>query len=98
LLIANLLFSQVAVNLLHNDHPRQRSFTDVKNGCVQSKAAVKHCKVCSLDIVFNLLFEPASIHDVTPVPAILNCVYNRDAQLAVTHFLWGRAPPVSLLR
>jgi len=97
LLIANLLFSQVAINLLHNDHSRQRALIDIKNGCVQSKATVKHCKVCSLDIVFNLLFQPAALHDVIPTPAIFDCAYHHNAPLAGLHFLQGRAPPISLL-
>jgi len=94
LLIANLLFSQVAINLLHNDHPRQRSFTDIKNSRVESKAIIKHCNVCSLDITFNLLFQQASLHTIEPMPASATCLYAENVPTTIARFLQGRAPPV----
>jgi len=95
-LIANLLFSQVAINLLHDNHTFTKPTVELQKGQTSVQKHVEHCKVCSLDIIFNLLYNPSTYFNVllsknTPVT-----FYNAGVIHASVSFTQGRAPPVSI--
>jgi len=95
-LIANLLFSQVAINLLHDNHTSTKPTVELQKGQASVQKHAGHCKVCSLDIIFNLLYNPSIHFDVllsknTPVT-----VYNAGVIHASVSFTQDRAPPISI--
>jgi len=97
LLIVNLLFSQVALNFFHSKDTEQH---ETVAGIEKSQPAVhkhsEHCKVCSLDILFNLLIHPKtqlSIPRLTTVPGVALDV---EVRLILISFAQDRAPPVFL--
>jgi hypothetical protein len=95
LLIANLLFSQAVVNLLHDPHNFHQPVTQLqKAGKTTIQQHQEHCKVCSLDIVLTFVTHPAvyfqfSIQQTAP----LFYVYSNVAQTLVSSCK-DRAPPV----
>ncbi|HWA32841.1 MAG TPA: hypothetical protein VG737_01865 [Cyclobacteriaceae bacterium] len=97
ILIANLLFSQVVVNLLHDPHDFHQQATELqKEGKSALQKHGEHCKICSLDILFNLLPSPSHNLDATicaPAPLLYSHV---DAEQAVISFFRDRAPPVAI--
>jgi hypothetical protein len=98
-LIANLLFSQVVINLLHDPHDFHQPVSELQQELhKQGKATVQehgeHCKVCSLDILFNILPNPSTILDFS-VPKVAAVIYAHvEAGQSVLSFSKDRAPPI----
>jgi hypothetical protein len=96
LLIANLLFSQVALNFLHSKDSEQHEATTLAHadGALVHQHS-EHCKVCSLDTLFHFLENP-SIDFAVPLPSGLRIASLKfDAKLVRVSFSQGRAPPAS---
>lgn len=100
ILIANLLFGQVIVNLLHDAHDFHQPVTELQKELHQQGKSTlqkhgEHCKICSLDILFNLL--PASSQDIESFFATETVIYSHiAAEQANISFLHGRAPPITI--
>ncbi len=96
-LVAVLLFSQVALNFFH-DHQgyRFRAGLEQQNKTTLQKH-VQHCKVCSLEIMSGLFFQPV----VQPTEQIFIKTEGHesvtDLACSFTAFTQGRAPPVAIL-
>jgi hypothetical protein len=94
LLIVNLLFSQFAVNLLHDRHDVHEPAIELHKGEAAIQKHGEHCKVCSLDIVFNLLSDPF-VQLESPGHELSNAsVFNAEVELISISFSQDRAPPV----
>ena len=94
LLIANLLFSQVALNFLHSKDSEQHEATTLAHadGSLVHQHS-DHCKVCSLDILFHFVENPP-IDVAIPLPSDLRIASLKfDARLIHVSFSQGRAPP-----
>ena len=94
ILIANLLFSQVAINLFHNNHDSRKATVELKKGQTGIQKQVEHCKICALDILFNLFYNAPAQFDVQPVKDTLIVSLAVDVKTALVFFSQGRAPPV----
>ena len=54
----------------------------------------EHCKVCSLDIVFNLLADPFIQPESSPQEITKTSAFNVEVELLSVSFSQDRAPPV----
>jgi hypothetical protein len=94
LLIANLLFSQFAVNLFHDRHDVHEQSLELQTGESALQKHGEHCKVCSLDIVFNLLAH-STIQLKDPTTGIAQPLsFNVEEELTSFSFSQDRAPPI----
>jgi hypothetical protein len=95
ILIANLLFSQVAINLLHDAHDFHQPVTELqKKGAATVQTHGEHCKVCGLEAMFHLFHQQ---QDKLQIRTCNNLEKSIDivADLSSVHpFVNGRAPPV----
>ena len=93
ILIANLLFSQIVVNLLHDRHDFHEPIVELQKGASIQKHG-EHCKICSLDILFNLLVNPSTKINALPVKDTLIVPLVVDVRTTLISFSQDRAPPV----
>lgn len=94
LLIANLLFSQFAINLFHDRHDVHEPAIELQKGESAIQKHGEHCKVCSLDIVFNLLTDPFIQLESPPQETTQTTAFNVEVELISVSFSQDRAPPV----
>ena len=94
LLNANLLFSQFAINMFHDRHDVHEPAIELQKGESALQKHGEHCKVCSLDIVFNLLTDPFIQLESPPQETIQTTAFNVAVELISVSFSQGRAPPV----
>ncbi|HTJ48769.1 MAG TPA: hypothetical protein VL443_04880 [Cyclobacteriaceae bacterium] len=88
------MFSQIVINLLHDDHNFCKPTVEFQKGQTSIQKHAERCKVCSLDIVFNL-FDNASTHyDVSPLKDSLIVSLEDNVKHILVSFAQGRAPPV----
>jgi len=96
LLIAMLLFSQVALNFFHDHHAyRTRAGLEQKDKTLQKH--VQHCKVCSLEIMSGLFYENIVQPTVVQFLKTEDPVFHADLDCTFTGFAQGRAPPVAIV-
>jgi len=93
-LIANLLFSQVAINLLHNNHTFSKPTVEQQKGQASIQKHTERCKVCSLDIIFNLFYNPSAHFDTILSKDTLIVFSDADVTHLPASFTQDRAPPV----
>jgi hypothetical protein len=93
ILISNLLFSQVGINLLHTNH-FSKSGIALSKGQTSVHKHVEHCKVCALDILFNLFYTPSSPTTVASVADSFIVSIVVEARIIFVSFSQGRAPPI----
>ena len=91
-LACNLLFNQVALNFFHNKHDAHKSYK-LQSDQAQLNSHGEHCKICGLDTLFQLYFEPAPVFHfyhpgeiVIPIPVFAQVIISDDP-------INGRAPP-----
>ena len=94
LLIANLLFSQVALNFFHSKDSEQHedltlSHTD---GSIVHQHS-EHCKVCALDTLFHFLKNPETHFVVPPLRDVRSFTLKVEVKIIHVSFSQGRAPP-----
>jgi hypothetical protein len=95
LLLSSLLFGQLAVNLLHDNHDFHEAVAQAQKGDSLQKHG-EHCKVCSLDIVLNLLFNEHVARN-TPDQKDRFLPFSKTNELVVfASYSQGRAPPAFL--
>jgi len=94
LLIANLLFSQFAVNLFHDRHDVHEPSIELQKGESAIQKHGEHCKVCSLDIVFNLLSDPIILLQDPSLGIDQPTSLNVEAEPISFSFSQDRAPPI----
>ncbi len=93
LLIANLLFSQFAVNLFHDRHDVHEPAIELQKGQSAVQKHGEHCKVCSLDIVFNLLANPFNQLESPQQLSNQPTAFSVTVKLILVSFSQDRAPP-----
>jgi hypothetical protein len=93
LLIVNLLFSQFAVNLFHDRHDVHEPAIELEKGQSAVQKHGEHCKVCSLDIVFNLLANPFRQLESPQQQSSQPTIFNVAVKLISVSFSQDRAPP-----
>jgi hypothetical protein len=97
LLIANLLFSQVGLNFFHSrDTEQHEAFAGIEQAQSTVHNHSEHCKVCSLDILFNLLIQPTTPLRVLRLKTSPIVILSVDANRIPVSFAQDRAPPVFL--
>lgn len=95
LLAASLLFNQVGINFFHGKHDAhevQQKQTDQ----AQLHKHGDHCKVCALDTLFNLFFEPSGDFGFHQSNEVWLAFYAVNAKLVGILLSQDRAPPVSI--
>jgi hypothetical protein len=95
-LIASLLFGQVAVNFLHSKHDAHERVILLPDGQHGVQKHGEHCKVCSLDILFNLLFQASTPISPLPFQGALVPKLELNVKFLRVSLSQGRAPPVSI--
>jgi len=93
-LTANLLFSQFVVNLFHDRHDVHEPAIELQKGESALQKHEEHCKVCSLDIVFNLLADPFIQLESPSQESIQTTAFNVEVELISVSFSQDRAPPI----
>jgi len=93
-LIANLLFSQVAINLLHDNHTYGKPAVELQKVKASVQKHTERCKVCSLDIIFNLFYNPSAHFDTILSKDTLIVFSDADLIHLPASFTQDRAPPV----
>jgi hypothetical protein len=93
-LIANLLFSQVAINLLHDNHTFGKPTIELQKNQASIQKYTERCKVCSLDIIFNLFYNPSASFDILLAKDTLVIFSDADVIHLPVSFTQDRAPPV----
>jgi len=93
-LIANLLFSQVAINLLHDNHTFGKPAVELQKDQTSIQKYAERCKVCSLDIIFNLFYNPSAHFDTILSKDTLIVFSDADVIHLPVSFTQDRAPPV----
>jgi hypothetical protein len=92
-LITNLLFSQLVINLLHDRHDAHEPAIELEKGQAALQRHGEHCKICSLDIVFNLFENPPPQLETQQQNSTLitSCAVNE--KFVLVSFSQDRAPP-----
>jgi hypothetical protein len=94
LLIANLLFSQVALNFFHSKDSEQHEAFNLSHACgslVHQHS--EHCKVCALDTLFHFLKNPETDLIVPPLRDVRIFSLKVEVEVIRVSFSQGRAPP-----
>jgi hypothetical protein len=92
-LIANLLFGQLVVNLLHDRHDAHEPTVELGAGKTAIQKHGEHCKVCSLDIIFNLYSGSSYQSKSDAQRDIFTGSIADNAELIHISFCKDRAPP-----
>jgi hypothetical protein len=93
-LIANLLFSQIVINLLHDRHDAHEATIELPDGKASIQKHGEHCKVCSLDIHFKLFKNNPFRLAPQQQDLILTIACVASEKLIPVSFSQDRAPPV----
>ncbi len=94
LLIANLLFGQVALNFFHSkDSEQHEDFNLSHADGSRVHQHSEHCKVCALDTLFHFLKNPETDFLVPPLRDVR--IFSLKVEVDIIHvsFSQGRAPP-----
>ena len=92
LLLINLLFGQLGVSLLHDRHDYHEAVAHAEKGDSLQKHG-EHCKVCSLDIVLNLLFVEHRLQRAVNQAVCFVSFSKTDDLVVFVSYSRGRAPP-----
>lgn len=95
-LIGNLLFSQIIVSLLHDRHDAHKPTVELGVGKWAVQEHGEHCKVCSLDIIFNLYNACLHPSKSGKQKNIFDGLVASNAELILISFCQDRAPPILL--
>lgn len=96
ILIANLFFSQVIINLLHDRHNPDEPTIEWQTGQTTIQKQGKHCEICTIDIAFNLL-KNSSIEFLKWHAYSMCSIAKTDKEkLILVAFSQDRAPPTTL--
>ncbi|MEK6781398.1 MAG: hypothetical protein AABY93_06810 [Bacteroidota bacterium] len=90
-LVANVLLGQIVINLLHDRHDFHETVLKSETSLVTHG---EHCKICSLDLLFNLLINPVARHNVVPEEILLLTFLSVDVKQIQVSFSQNRAPPI----
>jgi hypothetical protein len=95
LLLSSLLFGQLVVNLLHDRHDYHEVVSHSQNGDSLQKHG-EHCKVCSLDVLSNLLFSELDAPATHQHKNSFHSFSKTNELLVFVSYSQGRAPPAFL--
>ena len=93
-LIANLVFSQIVINLLHDRHDAHEATIESQGGKASIQKHGEHCKVCSLDLLFNLFKSTLFQFEIQQQRSLLIISRAVNEKSTLVSFSQDRAPPV----
>lgn len=89
---SSLLFNQVALNFFHDKHDAHEAFQAPTTKAQLVKHG-EHCKICSIDTLFNLFFESPTLFTSHRVDADLVVFFNDSVKFISVSLYQNRAPP-----
>jgi hypothetical protein len=97
LLTASLLFNQAGIGYLHDVHDAHKEvLTDRTKEVVLPHG--DHCRICSIDLLFNLYFSSPQEYAVTPVQSSENVASEPSAPSGIVSLTRNKAPPMKASR
>ena len=93
ILAVGLLFNQVGLNFLHNAHDAHKHLAEGAKEVPSVQEHGDHCKICGLDVLFNLFLETPPSLERHPTPENFLSVAKAEVRLCTLSLAQGRAPP-----
>lgn len=94
LLLADLLFGQLVVNLLHDRHVFHSPTQVGQHGEYSLQAHGEHCKICALDILHNVIADSFILRDIHPQAIVMTAARTNDFRDISIHYIQDRGPPI----